>query len=118
MDFSGQNLRGRNFRGQDLTGANFSHADIRGANFSNAILKGANFTGAKAGLQRRWLIFQLIVSLLLSVIFNFVAVLFNGIIVAYFFTPDFIQSSTIFPGIAVVAMLVVVFYAIAFQGLT
>ena len=118
MDFSGQNLRGRNFRGQDLTGANFSHADIRGANFSNAILKGANFTQAKAGVQKRWLILQLIVSLLLTVIFNFVAALFNAFIIASFFTPEFIQSSTIFPGIAVVFMLVAVFYAIAFQGLT
>ena len=81
-------------------------------------MRGANFTGAKAGLQRRWLIFQLIVSLLLTVIFNFVAALFNGVFIAYFFTPDFIKLNTIFPGIAAVAVLVAVFYAIAFQGLT
>lgn len=37
MDFSGQNLRGRNFKGRkDLADANFSYADIRGANFTNA----------------------------------------------------------------------------------
>ncbi|MDZ7951945.1 pentapeptide repeat-containing protein [Nostoc sp. DedQUE09] len=57
LDFSGQNLRGRNFKGrQDLVGANFSYADIRGANFTNANLTGANFSHAKAGLQRRWTI--------------------------------------------------------------
>jgi len=60
----------------------------------------------------------LIVSLLLTVIFNFVAALFNGVFIAYFFTPDFIKLNTIFPGIAAVAVLVAVFYAIAFQGLT
>jgi hypothetical protein len=58
MDFSSQNLQGRNFKGQDLTGANFSYADIRGANFSNAIVRQANFTGAKAGLHDRWVWFQ------------------------------------------------------------
>ncbi|BAY28667.1 pentapeptide repeat-containing protein [Nostoc carneum NIES-2107] len=57
LDFSGQNLRGRNFKGQDLAGANFSYADIRGANFTNANLTGANFSHAQAGLQRRWAIF-------------------------------------------------------------
>lgn len=50
QDFSGQNLRGRNFKDRNLTGANFSHADIRGANFSHAILIGANFSHAKGGL--------------------------------------------------------------------
>ncbi|MEH1805995.1 pentapeptide repeat-containing protein [Nostoc sp.] len=66
LDFSGQNLRGRNFKGQDLAGANFSYADIRGANFTNANLTGANFSYAKAGLQRRWAIFLVLVSWLLS----------------------------------------------------
>ncbi|MEH2181350.1 pentapeptide repeat-containing protein [Nostoc sp.] len=67
LDFSGQNLRGRNFKGrQDLAGANFSYADIRGANFTNANLTGANFSHAKAGLQRRWAIFLVLVLWLLS----------------------------------------------------
>ncbi|MEH1774252.1 pentapeptide repeat-containing protein [Nostoc sp.] len=66
LDFSGQNLRGRNFKGrQDLAGANFSYADIRGANFTNANLTGANFSHAKAGLQRRWAIGAVLVTALL-----------------------------------------------------
>ena len=65
-NYGGQNLRGRSFKGQNLTGANFSKADIRGANFTNAILKGADFSGAKAGLQKRWVIGLLIITLLLS----------------------------------------------------
>ncbi|MEH1998013.1 MAG: pentapeptide repeat-containing protein [Nostoc sp.] len=67
LDFSGQNLRGRNFKGrQDLAGANFSYADIRGANFTNANLTGADFSHAKAGLQLRWVIFLVLVLWLLS----------------------------------------------------
>ncbi|MEH2409218.1 pentapeptide repeat-containing protein [Nostoc sp.] len=85
LDFSGQNLRGRNFKGrQDLAGANFSYADIRGANFSNANLTGANFSHAKAGLQRRWAIFLVLISLLLSGLSGFLWV-FNGYLVSQIF---------------------------------
>jgi hypothetical protein len=54
QDFSGQNLRGRNFKRQDLTGANFAGADIRGANFSLATLCDADFTVVTAGLAPNW----------------------------------------------------------------
>jgi hypothetical protein len=70
-DYSGQNLRGRSFKGQNLEGANFSGADIRGADFSNANLRGANFTGAKAGLQKRWLVFWIVVSYVLVTLSGF-----------------------------------------------
>lgn len=66
LDYSGQNLRGHSFKNQDLRGADFSGADIRSADFSGANLTGANFSHAKAGLQWRWAIFLVIVSLLLS----------------------------------------------------
>jgi uncharacterized protein YjbI with pentapeptide repeats len=49
LDFSGQNLQGRNFKGQNLLGANFSYSDIRGANFTNANLTKANFSYVKTG---------------------------------------------------------------------
>src|SRR4028118_541250 len=86
-DFSGKNLRGHNFKGQNLTGAKFIGADIRGANFTNAILREADFTRAKAGLQRRWTIFLVTVSLFLSVISGLIAG-FASFWVAFFFTPD------------------------------
>ncbi|BAY24481.1 pentapeptide repeat-containing protein [Calothrix sp. NIES-2100] len=84
LDFSGQNLRGRNFKGQDLAGANFSYADIRGANFTNANLTGANFSHAKAGLQRRWAIFLLLISSLLSGVSVFLWAI-NGYLVSFIF---------------------------------
>ena len=59
-DFRRTNLRGQSFKGQDLSGADFSEADIRGANFSNASLKGANFTWSQAGIQKRWILAQLV----------------------------------------------------------
>ena len=71
-NFQRVNLRGQSFKGQDLSGADFSEADIRSTNFKNANLQGVNFTGAKAGLQKRWSTFLLIISFLLSVTSNFV----------------------------------------------
>jgi len=97
QDFSGQNLRGRNFKKQDLTGANFSHADIRGADFTDATLIGANFTQATAGLQRRWAIRLVIFSLFLALVDG----CFLGVIggtAGYFFNPEIIEQFTIIPG--------------------
>jgi len=117
-DFSGQNLRGRNFKGRDLAGADFSGADIRGARFTNANLRGANFTGAKAGLQKRWVILQAVIAFMLSAILNFISVLLTAVIVASLLTPDGIKQYTIFPGLAVLFIVIAVNFAIARQGLT
>jgi hypothetical protein len=86
-DYSGRNLRGRSFKGQNLTGANFSKADIRGANFTDTILKDAGFTGAKAGLQKRWVIGLLIAALLLSALSGFLSIII-GAFVAYLLNPE------------------------------
>lgn len=79
-DYSGQNLRGRSFRGQNLAGANFSYADIRSTDFSSANLKGANFKGAKAGLQKRWVIFLVLFSWMLMSISGYLST-FAGMVV-------------------------------------
>jgi Pentapeptide repeats (8 copies) len=98
QDFSGKNLRGRNFKGQDLTGAQFIGADIRGANFTNAILREADFTRAKAGLQRRWTIFLLTVSLFLSVISGLISALAT-VWVTLLFNPNNIKEYTLIPSV-------------------
>ncbi|MEZ2276053.1 MAG: pentapeptide repeat-containing protein [Microcoleus sp.] len=116
QNFSGKNLRGRNFKGQNLTGAKFIGADIRGANFTNAILIKADFTRAKAGLQRRWTIFLVTVSLFLSVISGLMSGL-ASFWVAILFTPDNIKQYTIIPGVVVLIVLAIFFMATIRQNL-
>ncbi|MEG4105375.1 pentapeptide repeat-containing protein [Microcoleus sp. S13_C5] len=115
-DFSGKNLRGRNFKGQNLTGAKFIGADIRGANFTNAILREADFTRAKAGLQRRWTIFLVTISLFLSVISGLMSARAT-LWIADFFTPDMIKQYTIRPGVIVLIVLAIFFIATIRRGL-
>ncbi|MDJ0729037.1 MAG: pentapeptide repeat-containing protein [Crocosphaera sp.] len=55
-NFRRLNLRGANFKGQDLSGADFSYCQIQSADFSHTNLTNAKFIGAKAGLQKRWVI--------------------------------------------------------------
>ena len=115
-DFSGKNLRGHNFQDQNLTGAKFIGADIRGANFTNALLREADFTRAKAGLQRRWTIFLVIISLFLSLISG----LMSGLTTAWvtlFLTPNNIKQYTIIPGVLLLIVLAIFFIVTLRQGL-
>ena len=80
QDFSGQNLRGRSFKGVDLTGADFSCADIRSTDFTGAILRETKFCRAKAGLQRLWAIFLVMISWLLGGISGFFSALAGGMV--------------------------------------
>jgi len=77
--YSGQNLRGRSFKGQNLERVNFSYADIRGADFSNANLTGVDFSHAQARLRKRWAIFLVCVSWVLSGISGFFSA-FSGVL--------------------------------------
>ena len=116
QDFSGKNLRGRNFKGENLTGAKFIGADIRGANFTNAILREADFTRAKAGLQRRWTIFLVTLSLFLSVISGFLSGL-TTVWVTVFLSSNNIKEYTLIPGVLLVIFLAIFFIVTLRQGL-
>ena len=74
QNYRDKNLQGWSFKDKDLTGADFSGSDIRGANFTNANLTNASFIGAKAGVQKHWVIGLLIVASLLSGISGVAAV--------------------------------------------
>ena len=110
--FCNANLRGANLRGKDLSGADFSGADIRSANFTNATLRGANFTKAQGGLQRRWMVMQL---LLVTVIAGIAGVLqgFVGVIGSALL--DGTTEGAVGFGIYVL-LVMIVYAAIALQG--
>jgi uncharacterized protein YjbI with pentapeptide repeats len=112
------NLRGQSFKGKELSDADFSNADIRGTNFTNATLKNANFTGAKAGLQEPWLIGHLLIVFLLSVLFNFLSMLFNGLFIIFFFAKNQIEQYSYFPGVLSIFIVGTIFFAIVYKGFT
>jgi hypothetical protein len=72
-DFSHKNLYGKSFRKQNLKGVNFQGFDIRGANFEEAILEGANFNHAKTGLQYKYVIIFIIISVISCILSAIIA---------------------------------------------
>ena len=113
-DFRHANLRGANFKGQDLSDSDFSGADIRSANFANAALRGADFTSVNAGLQRRWMVVQLLIVILLAGVAGVLQGLVGGITIIYLHDSN---KGTIGFGIYLV-LIVVIYTVIALQGLT
>ncbi len=117
-DFRGVNLRGQSFKGQDLSAADFSGADIRGANFKNSTLINTNLTSVKAGIQKRWLIFQTTLSFLISVVLAFTSVTIVGTSV-FGFLPKVGTEPILSPANLVIAFLfVTVLIVIVLYGLT
>ena len=112
QDFSRQNLRGRSFKNQNLEGANFSYADIRGTNFTGANFRRANFTGAKAGLQRHWAIFLVMISWLVSGLSGFLF-LFNAAPILLIFDSSNISNQ--FAGWAALILMIIIFALIIRQ---
>jgi uncharacterized protein YjbI with pentapeptide repeats len=116
-NFAGQNLRGRSFKGQDLSGADFSGADLRGADFTDAILSGTNFSKAKTGVQKRWLVFRLIISLAMANFSGYFSTQFAHWI-NYYFEPAITKKFTIVPAISILVVLSIFFFALVIQGFT
>ncbi|NET41891.1 pentapeptide repeat-containing protein [Okeania sp. SIO2B3] len=92
-NFQGANLRGLSFKGENLSDADFSFADIRGTNFSGVNLRGAKFCGAKAGLQKRWVVVLLAGAFVLVCISAYLS-LFISIIFLMLVTPVLIKGDS------------------------
>ncbi|NES83963.1 MAG: hypothetical protein F6K10_22535 [Moorea sp. SIO2B7] len=112
-DFRRENLRGQSFKGENLSGADFSETDIRGANFKNAILTRTKFCKAKAGLQKRWAIVLLLVSLIVSGVSGISSLLAGGVVGLIF---DNKLDNQVFGWIALI-ILIIVYSVILRQGL-
>ena len=117
-DFSKANLRGQNFRGQDLGGADFSGKDIRGADFTNAILRGANFNEAKVGVQKRWVVFQIVTAFWLSILLSYNSFFLSAVFTTTLLPTEALNQFTILPGLIILCISIAVFSTIARQGLT
>ncbi|MGD1704434.1 pentapeptide repeat-containing protein [Dapis sp. BLCC M229] len=105
-NFQRENLRGLSFKREDLSDADFSFADLRGTNFRGANLTGAKFCGAKAGLQRRWAVLLVGVSLLVSALLGAASGL-ASLMASGMLQPAFIQKPH------PIALGVIVFVALA-----
>jgi hypothetical protein len=75
LNFKEQNLQGRSFKKHDLQGADFSGADLRGVDFTGAKLANAVFANARTGLRISSLIIIFIISLLISFLSGYIAML-------------------------------------------
>jgi uncharacterized protein YjbI with pentapeptide repeats len=123
-DFRRVKLQGQSFKGKDLSGADFSEADIRGANFTDAVLKNTCFLRAKAGVQRRWVLGQLLLLFVIAALSGVLQGYFGYFVAAYF--PRWWDSGYNWSNFSIdlAAMLaystiiVTVFIAIARQGYT
>lgn len=110
QDFRHANLQGRSFKDENLDGANFSHADIRGADFTNASLIGADFSHAKAGLQRRWIIWLVIGSWFLAAIAGFISGYASSLAIDILRKQDFYFFPSAVALVILAFFLLVVFY--------
>jgi len=105
-NFAGQNLRGQSFKGQDLSGADFSGTDLkdadfsdtnlRGTDFTEAILEQATFLEAKTGVQKRWLGFQLTLSIIVNFIAGIYAVIVGSLLGSWLFYSNDIPLRLLF----------------------
>jgi uncharacterized protein YjbI with pentapeptide repeats len=111
-----QDYRGKNYRKANLTGKNFCGANIQGTDFTEAILKDANFTGAKAGVMKRWLMAQFIISFSLCFTANFSSSIFTSVFTEILTSTDSLKDYTIFPSIFISMAMGLVIWVISQQG--
>jgi uncharacterized protein YjbI with pentapeptide repeats len=115
-DFRAATLSGCCFRGANLSGSDFSGADLRSTNFRDALLERTNFSGAIGGLQRRWSVVHLIISLLLTG----VAGLLIGLLVLFLDVGYTLEHNGLghLPAIAITGGTHLFYLPLAWEGLT
>lgn len=74
-DFSDRNLQRMSFADQDLRYSSFVNSDLRGADFSGANLSGVDFSLVKTGITPLNVAFIFMISLLISLLSGYVAML-------------------------------------------
>jgi uncharacterized protein YjbI with pentapeptide repeats len=75
INYSNENLQGKQFTAANLQNANFHGADLRGADFTSANLNGADFSQSKPGIKFSSRIFLFILALLVSCFSGYIAML-------------------------------------------
>ena len=74
-DYSNQNLQQVSFMNRDLSHSNFAGSDLRGANFTGSDLTGADFSNARMGIRTVNQVLIFIVTLLVSLLSGYIAML-------------------------------------------
>lgn len=115
VDLSGESLRGMNLQDIDLSEADLSCTDIRGTRFINASLKNTVFNQANAGIQRRWLIYQIVSTLVISQIFGLLSTILNSLTFINLFTSS---GRTINAGLVALTIISSMLLSITFRGTT
>lgn len=87
-DYSNRNLRNATFVGEDLSYTNFSGSDLRGVDFSHANLTAADFTNVRTGIPPLRAILIFILSLLVSLLSGYVAMLAGATLEHMMASPD------------------------------
>jgi len=88
MDYKNQNLQGKSFKEQNLQNADFSGSDLRGADFNGANLSNSNFSNTKTGLSISSFILIFILSLVISLLSGYIAMLTGTTIQTMFGSGD------------------------------
>src|SRR5687767_7459892 len=109
-DFSNKNLQKASFQNEDLAGANFENSDLRGADFTGADLSGARFKKTKTGILPLNVGLTFIVSLAISLLSGYIAMLAGHTLQLMLDSPDPKVRTSGFVSIVVIVVFMLYFW--------